>query len=308
MRNTYQIIVERNNLFKEIRSFFEERSVEEVDTSLIRKYSVTDPYMKALSVIDTQNTSQGYLQTSPEYAMKKLLSQGSGDIFQLSKMFRAEEKSPIHALEFTMLEWYRIGFNHFQLMTEVGELLSSICGTHVVERYTYQEVFDKILAIDPFAISTKELKEKALNDLGELPDNLVRDNYLTLLFSEKIEPTFDPNVITFIHSYPISQASLAKARTLHGVQVAERFEVYFGGMELANGFHELTDSKEQCTRFDKDNEIRRKLGYPEMEIDQGLIDALSNGLPNCAGVALGLDRLLMIKLNAKDISEVIISD
>jgi len=299
-------IENRNEIFQQTRDFFYQRNVLEVDTPLVRQYTVTDPYMSALGVFDSRENQQGYLQTSPEYAMKELLSDGSGDIFQLSKMFRADEQSKIHSSEFTMLEWYRIGFDHIELIEEVVEFIQQIVGTKKTKIVSYRDVFLSVLSIDPFNISFESLKKKSTQLLGELPEELLFDNYLTLLFSEKIELSFDQNLITIVKDYPASQASLAKARSENGITTADRFEVYLAGMELANGFNELTDPQLQLVRFKEDNQIRKQLGYPEIEIDTGFINALEKGLPNCAGVALGIDRLLMIKLGEKNISEVIL--
>lgn len=278
----------------------------EVDTPLVRKFTVTDPYMAAFSVLSPLGVREGFLQTSPEYAMKKLLCEGAGDIFQLGKMFRAEENSKIHLSEFTLLEWYRVGFDHNQLIQEVCDFIKYIVGHREMIVLDYRECFSSILSIDPLDISSDKLAEKSRVLLGDLPENLIKDNYLTLLFSEKIEPSFDTDMITVITNYPASQASLAKTRVIEGVETADRFEVYLGGMELANGFNELTDAQRQLTRFEEDNRIRRKLAYPEIEIDRKLIDSLKKGLPECAGVALGIDRLLMIKLGESDIKQVVV--
>ena len=301
-----QKIRQRNQLFTQIRGFFEARAVLEVDTPLLREFSVTDPYMSAFSVFSPSGSKKGYLQTSPEYAMKKLLSEDSGDIFQLSKMFRAEERSNIHLSEFTLLEWYRLGFDHNQLIQEVCEFIKYIVGYRDVAILDYKDCFLSLLSFDPHNISLDELADKTRSLLGELPDNLLRDNYLTLLFSEKIEPSFDRISITVVTNYPASQASLAKTRVKDGVETADRFEIYLGGMELANGFNELTDEKQQLIRFNADNEIRKQLGYAEIEIDQSFIQCLEKGLPDCAGVALGFDRLLMLKLGEANIEKLVI--
>jgi lysyl-tRNA synthetase class 2 len=297
-------INQRNQLFNQVRQFFEASDILEVDTALMRPFTVTDPYMSAFSVISTSGKRQGYLQTSPEYAMKKLLSEGSGDIFQLSKMFRAEESSNIHLSEFTLLEWYRLGFDHNQLIQEVCEFIKYIVGYREVVNLDYKDCFLKLLSFDPHNISLDELADKTRSLLGELPDNLLKDNYLTLLFSEKIEASFDPDVITIVINYPATQASLAKTRVINGHLVAERFEIFLGGMELANGFNELTDAKQQLKRFEDDNLIRKKLDYQDIEIDRMFIKALEKGLPDCAGVALGIDRLLMIKYGESHINKV----
>jgi len=306
MPNLKYIIIERNQLFEQTRNFFKSRNILEVDTALIRNYTVTDPYMSAYSVIDSNSKFQGYLQTSPEYAMKILLSKGSGDIFQLSKMFRAEEKSSIHSSEFTMLEWYRVGFDHFDLIKETIDFIQTIIGKKIIRKVTYRQIFISALSIDPFHITLKELETVAKSELGGIPAKLLFDNYLTLLFSEKIEPTFDPNEITIVHSYPESQASLAKTSEASDVITADRFEIYLGGLELANGFNELTDVREQKRRFGEDNQTRKQLKSDEIEVDNDFLNALSSGVPECSGVALGLDRLLMIKIGSNNISSVIL--
>ncbi len=306
MSKIKKLIQERNKLFEKTRFFFKNRNVLEVDTPLMRSHSVTDPYMTAFSITDSNKNIQGYLQTSPEYAMKILLSKGSGDIFQLSKMFRAEENSPIHSSEFTMLEWYRVGFDHFDLIEESIDFIQTIVGEKIVNVMTYREAFESVLRFDPFHITLNELENISTSELGDIPSDLLFDNYLTLLFSEKIEPSFNKNEITVIHSYPKSQASLAKTRKTNGVTTADRFEIYLGGIELANGFNELTDVKEQKRRFEEDNHLRKQLGLDKVEVDNDFLSALKSGIPSCAGVALGLDRLLMIKTGSKNIADVIL--
>ena len=287
------VLTERANCLKMIRTFFENRNVMEVDTRLLDVFSVTDPYMTALSV--QAGKHKHFLQTSPEYAMKRLLSQGSGDIYQLGKAFRAEEKGQYHDNEFTMLEWYRVGYSLEQLMSEVYQLIITIIGDKKENRLTYQQAFMATLKFDPFTISTEELESITRRRLGDIPQQLLRDNYLTLLFSEVIEPALPPNEITFIYNYPETQASLAKLKLENGNMVAKRFEVYCCGIELANGFYELTNAIEQLNRFEQDNLDRQTLNINPIEIDHRLIEALRNGLPECSGVALGFDRLLMLR-------------
>jgi lysyl-tRNA synthetase class 2 len=330
-----QLLIERAGLLSQVRQFFQKRSVLEVDTPLVDSHTVTDPYMSALQVFNLQepyfqdgrsqeersqkshfpekstqekNIQQkrvGYLQTSPEYAMKRLLAEGSGDIYQLGKMFRADESGQYHSPEFTMLEWYRVGFGLEQLIQEVYELVCEIIGRRPLEHYTYHQAFLKWTELDPLTDSTETIKQFAEKILGDIPNNLLRDNYLSLLFSEVIEKQFNLNAITVISHYPESQASLAKLVEVDGFKLGERFEVYTGGLELANGFHELTDAKEQLQRFQQDNRIRRRLGVKPVDIDYRLIDALEKGLPDCSGVALGFDRLLMIKLQQSHIRDVL---
>ncbi|MDQ7048985.1 MAG: EF-P lysine aminoacylase EpmA [Enterobacterales bacterium] len=253
---------QRNLLLSQVRGFFEQKKILEVDTPLIRKFSVTDPYMRAFSVLSASGTHRGFLQTSPEYAMKELLSLGSGDIFQLGKMFRCDEKGANHHTEFTLLEWYRVGWDQYALMDECAELLHSVLGPLPVFSTSYAEAFISQLGHDPLGISLQRLQQLAATQLGELPKDLLFDDYLSLLFSEKIEPSFNPKQITFVTDFPKSQASLAKTRiNSQGVEVAERFEIYVGGLELANGFYELTDANQQAARFKRDNELRAASGW-----------------------------------------------
>lgn len=299
------VLLARAGCMSTIRRFFQQKDLIEVDTRSLDLFSVTDPYMSAFKVQTPGNQFAGYLQTSPEYAMKRLLSFGSGDIFQLGKAFRADEHGNNHDCEFTMLEWYRTGFGLKALMEEVSQLIKIILEDVQVQYYSYQEIFVKTLHIDPMTVSDTELELFAREKLGDIPLDLLRDNYLSLLFSELIEPELGADKLTFIYHYPASQASLAKIIESDGLLVAERFEAYYGELELANGFHELTDPAEQVGRFNKDNEIRQQLGQEQIAIDNRLIEALENGLPDCSGVALGVDRLLMIRLGQNDISRVL---
>lgn len=295
----------RARCLKNIRDYFNKNAVTEVDTPLLAECSVTDPYMSAMSAQNPEGQHLGYLQTSPEYAMKKLLAAGSGDIFQLGKVFRANEQGKKHSSEFTMLEWYRLGFNEMQLMDEVFHLISLIIGAKKRTDLSYREAFYNSLSIDPFRISYDELKLFSENALGELPQEMLFDNYLTLLFAELVEPCFHPDEVTFVYDFPATQASLATIKSANYGDVARRFEAFCGGLELANGFHELTDAEEQLQRFEQDNKDREQLGYPAMKIDSDLINALKKGVPACAGVALGFDRLLMLRLEEKDIGNVL---
>lgn len=303
--NDFREKLQQRSLFiNELRGFFFKRNVIEVDTQLLREFSVTDPYMSAFEVTDSGGQFCGYLQTSPEYAMKCLISRGSGDIFQLSKMFRANENSPMHSCEFSLLEWYRLGINHFELIEEVCDLIESAIGGRARVLMTYQQAFNRFLGIDPFTIGYNALVNITKELVGEIPQGLLFDNLLTLLFSEKVEKLFDPEKITIVHSFPESQASLAKTHLEGNHTVADRFEVYVHGVELANGFNELTDPDAQLERFKTDNQIRKTLGISAMAIDANFMDGLWSGLPDCSGVALGVDRLYMIAQDANSIKQV----
>lgn len=294
----------RAELYSQIREFFTERNVLEVETPLLMEHGVTDRYMKSMRVGGVFNES-GFLQTSPEYAMKRLLASGSGCIFQVCKAFRLEESGTRHNPEFSMLEWYRVGFDHWDLMAETYDLLCLILGQRERANYSYQEVFESFLQINPYEISDKELQQFSQKVLGDLPDDLERDDYLSLLFEDKIEPQLGKeSTITFITDFPASQSALAKIDPENPL-VAQRFEVYIEGFELANGFNELQDPKVQLARFEADNEWRSNNGLEPVTIDRYLIKALEQGLPQCAGIALGLDRLLMIKLKLDDIRQTI---
>jgi lysyl-tRNA synthetase class 2 len=290
-----------------IRDFFKQRNILEVETPLMCSAPVTDPFLEALSV-EYQNKSW-YFQTSPEYAMKRLLCAGSGSIYQLCKAFRSDEMGRLHHPEFTMLEWYHVGFNHHDLMSEMDELLQYATQMSPAKKISYQLLFEQYFNFNPHIISDSELsiitQEKCNLRLDS--KKLDRDDYLNLLITHIIEPKLkldvEKDTPVFIYDYPASQSALAKIRQ-DNPPVAERFEVYIQGIELANGYHELTDGLEQKKRFDQDLEKRKKLNYPAVPIDNYLLSALESGMPNCAGVALGIDRLIMIAAQKENIADI----
>ncbi|MFU8797905.1 MAG: elongation factor P--(R)-beta-lysine ligase [Gammaproteobacteria bacterium] len=286
-------LILRAKILAKIRQFFSDRGVWEVDTPLLSTATVTDPHLHSLVTTKTL-----YLQTSPEFAMKRLLCAGSGAIYQICKAFRDDEQGYQHNPEFTMLEWYRPGFDLQDLIQETDELLQHILQTPPAEKLTYQEAFEKYLGINPHTIDLSELKQLAQNTIGFSDD---RDSLLQLLMSRHIEPHL---TCTFIYDFPASQAALARIR-LGDSPVAERVEVYINGMELANGFYELSDPNEQKKRFLKDIKQRKILGYPAVPYDENLIAALTHGLPDCSGIALGVDRLVMIAAKTKNIADVV---
>ena len=307
---THEARVARAELLRTIREFFYARNVLEVDTPLLSNGTVTDEHLDAF---DTQFNfaSSGkpttlYLQTSPEYAMKRLLCADSGSIYQVCKAFRHEGEGRWHNPEFTMLEWYRLGFDHFALMDEVDALLQETLNTASADKMTYQKAFQTYLNIDPLSadndVLLKVMEEQNIDI--HAPQNLSYDSKLQLLFSYVIESKIGNEKPCFIYDFPASQAALAKLSPVDE-RVAERFEVYYQGAELANGFHELSAAKEQRLRFETDNEKRKENGLPIKPMDENFLSALDAGLPPCAGVALGIDRLLMLKTNAKHIQEVI---
>lgn len=275
----------------------------EVETPLLGQAASTDLHLASLAV----EADNKFLQTSPEFAMKRLLAAASGAIYQICKAFRSGESGSRHNPEFTMLEWYRPGFDHFELMDEVAELVGRLLGERAVKKLSYRDAFKSVLGEDPHRCSEQVLAQLALQHTGYVAasdDN--RDTLLDLLMSQVIESTLGRGELTFIYDYPGSQCALAKlAIDAQGVQVAERFELYVEGVELGNGYHELTDGAEQQRRFDVDLQQRADNNRPAVPIDQRLVAALNHGLPDCAGVALGLDRLLMLMAEATSIREVI---
>jgi len=286
----------RAHLFSRIRQFFAERKVLEVETPLLCQHTVTDLH------IESFQSDSRYLQTSPEYAMKRLLAANSGPIFQICKAFRKDESGSQHNPEFTMLEWYRPGFNHHELMDEMDALLQTALATSSAERISYQDLFLTKLGIDPHSTDLKSLQQCAKHhELNITPAINDKDTLLQLLLNHLIEPKLGRRAPTFIYDFPASQAALAKINA----GKAERFEVYIQGSEIANGFHELTDSKEQAQRFESDQKRRQKANRFVPAIDKQLIEALEHGMPECAGVAVGLDRLLMILTKTKNIDDVI---
>jgi lysyl-tRNA synthetase class 2 len=297
----------RATLFARIRAFFAARGVLEVDTPCVVNYPASDVHIHSARV-ESADAPIRFLHTSPEYAMKRLLAAGSGDVFQICHVVRASERSRLHNCEFTLLEWYRIGFSLGDLMAEVEALVRELAAriaAGVTERVTYCEAFRRALALDPFDASTSALAHAA-EELGftHRPAAASRDDLLDFLMASRVGPALGHQGLSFVHGYPVSQAALAR-RDPHDARVAERFELYRDGVELANGYHELASSEEQRERFVEDNDERRRRGLPTFPIDERLLAALTAGLPDCAGVALGFDRLLMLATEATHIDDVI---
>lgn len=302
-----QNLLKRAKTMAEIRQFFADRGVLEVETPALSEFSVTDIH---LSTFHTDFLSPFasdakplHLITSPEYHMKRLLAAGSGAIFQICRVFRNEEAGRKHNPEFTMLEWYRPFFDMHRLINEVDDLLQQILDCEPAESLSYAFVFQTYVGLDPLSATQAQLVEKARKHGLQCDDNETRDTLLQFLFSEVVEPKIGQDRPVAVYHFPASQAALAQVSS-EDHRVAERFEFYFKGLELANGFHELADAGEQIRRFEEDNQQRRTMGLPEQALDIRFIDALKVGLPNCSGVALGVDRLLMIAMNAESIEEV----
>jgi elongation factor P--(R)-beta-lysine ligase len=299
----------RANLYALIRHFFSTRNVIEVETPILSAAANTDPNIESFATSFSGRIDAGgrqrWLRTSSEFFQKRLLASGIGDCYEFGRVFRNGEAGQRHNPEFTMLEWYRVGWDHRQLIDEVIELVQSALGEKIVsvERWTYRQLFLSMLKIDPFEASIEELR-KPLGDIRIDSQGLSRDDWLDLLLTHRIQPRFPANRMTVIYDYPASQCALAKIRTGEP-SVAERFELYVGTQELANGYHELTDPVAQRARFERDNARRRERGQTELPIDIHLIAALENGLPDCAGVALGIERLLMAMIGTDDIRDVL---
>lgn len=301
---------ERARVLNEIRRFFTCRNVMEVETPALSQYSVTDPFLIPFKTRFVGPTAANgvdlFLQTSPEYAMKRLLAAGSGCIYQISKAFRNEEAGRFHNPEFTLLEWYRVGFDDVALMNEIEELICKVLDIEQCDRKTYQEAFYDYVGIDPIEATDAQLTEglRVLGMESLIAGGLSRDDMLQLLFSEHVEPKIGLLHPCFIYNFPASQAALARINETDS-RIAHRFELYFKGIELANGFYELTDSAEQRKRFEEDNEKRKLIGYEEQLIDERFMGALDMGVPKCSGVALGIDRLVMLALGVETIQEAI---
>lgn len=303
------LIQRRARMLQQLRAFFAQRAMLEVETPVLARTTVTAPHIDSVPAFpDAQG---GYLQTSPEYFMKRLLAAGSGAIYQVCKVFRAGEAGRYHNPEFTMLEWYRPGFDQHALMNEVDELVREILADDVTLadtlKLSYRELFQDCLQLDPFQASVPELQRLAGQHQIEIVshDGLDRDGWLDLLLTHLVEPQLPDNRPVFIYDYPATQAALARLHQVGDVSVASRFELYLNGMELANGYHELADIDQQRQRFERDRQQRQQQGLTVPDIDEKFLSALQSGLPDCAGVALGLDRLLMIATGVDDIRKVI---
>lgn len=297
-----ETIYKRARIYQAIRAFFSDREFLEVDTPVLSKSANTDAQIASIRAFNQRDAL--YLQTSPEFAMKRLLVAGSGSIYQICHAFREAETGRRHHPEFTLLEWYRVGYDYHALMDEVEVLIDTLSDrTNSYRRVRYRDLLIEHTKVDITCIQLPELREKS----GDLvtsadTDDLDFDQCLDLLLSMVVAPCLKGYV--FVYDYPISQAALARA-SAGNPAVAERFELFHDDLELANGFSELTDAKIQRSRFNKDNELRAAKGLPCYPVDEHLLAALESGLPDCAGVALGLDRLLMVLLELDSIDQAI---
>ncbi|ODC02444.1 EF-P lysine aminoacylase GenX [Terasakiispira papahanaumokuakeensis] len=300
----------RAQCIQQVRTFFEQRDVLEVETPILGSAGSTDPFLDSFI---TELTPAGrpsakgerlWLQTSPECHMKRLLAAGYGAIWQLSRCFRNGERSRRHNPEFSMIEWYRPGWNLGELLGEIQALINLLLGKAPYQCMTYSEALQHFAHVDPFTATDEVLRDQARACSG-LDGPLSRDDCLDILISHRVEPALATAGRVCLTEFPASQAALARTFTnAEGHLVAERCEVYVAGIELANAYHELTDAHEQAQRFMADCDARQQLGKPDVQADEALLEALNSGLPSTSGVALGLDRLIMLAAGASSLDEV----
>jgi len=300
-------------LLARVRAYFEREGVLEVDTPALSRAATTAPHLESFTCLyhgpGAQHGRTLYLHTSPEFPMKRLLAAGSGSIYQVCKVFRDGEYGPRHNPEFTLLEWYRTGCDHLDLMNDVTRLLTEILDgifrIRATYHWRYRDLFREFAQVDPFNTTSQELRtllesRHAVIPIGMQGSDL--DGWLDLVMSHVIEPRLGAGLI-FVRDYPVTQAALARLRP-GNPPVASRFEAYLNGVELANGFHELSDADEQRRRFEYEARMRAHLGLPAVPVDERLQAALAAGLPDCAGVALGVERLMMIVTGANAMADV----
>lgn len=300
----------RARLYALVRAFFAERKVLEVETPILSAAGNTEPNIESFSTHFNGHVDAGarerWLRTSPEFPLKRLLASGVGDCYELGRVFRNGEAGGRHNPEFGMLEWYRVGWDHRRLMHETVELVEAALAMQgrraEVLVVGYRQLFIDELGLDPAHAPDDDLRVP-LADQGIAPDGLTRDDWLDLLLTHKLQPRFPLNRITVVHDYPASQCALAKLRA-GDPPLAERFELYLGRYELANGYHELNDAAEQRARFERDNARRSERGQRDIPLDENLL-AVLGAMPDCAGVALGIERLLMCLAGTDAIADVL---
>lgn len=307
----------RARLYATIRAFFAERDVLEVETPMLSIAGNTDANIESFALEFSGRTNGApptrWLRTSPEFPLKRLVAAGVGDCYELGRVFRNGEAGGRHNPEFTMLEWYRVGWDHRRLIDETVELVRVALRlpgrSATVTTTPFRDLYRDRLGIDPFTAGDAELRA-ALGDIEIDPRGLNRDDWLDLLMTHRLQPGFDRNGILVVYDYPASQCALANIRAGQGDEpaVAERFELYLGPLELANGYHELTDASEQRARFLRDHAVRAERGVAEPPLDEALLAAMTSGFPACAGVALGVERLLMAMLGTDRIADVLAFD
>ena len=301
------VATNRARLLQRAREFFDTRGILEVDTPALSKFAVTDPHIESLSA-SSATDPELFLHTSPEYGMKRLLAAGFGDIYQICKVFRDGERGRNHLAEFTLVEWYRLSFGLQEIMRDTIEFVAALLDrsnlASSAEYISYDEAFQTAVNLSPRTADVAELSN-CMNADGQLKNAIgdKADAWLDLVLADKIIPQFAEDKLTVIFHYPARQAALARICP-DDAMVADRFELFYGNLELANGFVELTDADEQLSRFERDRQARRENEAAVHQVDPELINALGAGLPPCAGVAVGFDRLLMLHEGQSDISAV----
>ncbi|MFT5300909.1 MAG: lysyl-tRNA synthetase class 2 [Mariniblastus sp.] len=305
----------RAEIVREVRSFFDERGFFEVETPILSHDIVVDQYLHPIGISKKEVTGavsdsgqKLWLQTSPEFGMKRLLTAGAEAIFQIGKCFRQSESGHRHNPEFTMLEWYRVGHEMHAGMELLATLVEQVLGRPATRKMTYRDAMLEFAGIDPFRSTTSELADHAaMSDVGaglRRPE-MARDDWLNLILSEIVEPKLGWEAPLIVYDWPASQAALAIVREGDDPPVAERFEIYVDGLELANGYHELLDPEELASRNSINNQKRVKDGVPMLPEESRLLTAMKHGMPASAGVAMGIDRLVMLAVGAESIHEVI---
>lgn len=302
----------RARMLQQLRAFFLSRGILEVETPLLSSTATTETHLQSFVVSDPASPGHNYyLHTSPELAMKRLLAAGSGSIYQICKVFRAGERGTRHQPEFTMLEWYRVQTDYDAFIAENVRLLETLLAEQhklqPVIQFTYRQAFVEYAGVDPLSATTAQLRTafaaRVPADVSSIGEN-DRQSWLDLLLTHCIEPHLPRDRLVVIRDYPAEQASLATL-SAHDPRVAKRFEIFCNGLELANGFHELTCADEQRQRIDKELQQRRERGLPVVPADGKFLAAMQHGLPDCCGIAIGFDRLVMLAVKAKSIDEVV---
>lgn len=299
---------DRALMLQKARAFFDDRGVVEVDCPVLSHSAPVDEHIDIMKVQSTHRQN-GYLHSSPEYGMKRLLSAGIGDIYQICHVFRDGEAGPLHNPEFTMAEWYRLGFSFDEMIAETLDFIRMFVGDLPQERLSYRQTLMHFLGVDYLAATPADLllcaKENGL-DVPSDASSWDKDTLLQLLLSFLVEPKLGDGNLFVLSHFPATQAALARTLLLpDGERVGCRFEIYYQGIELCNGYHELTDSIEQRSRFEDSNRARINAGKDALKIDERFLEALEYGLPDCCGVAVGFDRLMMLKHQHKELKNVL---
>jgi elongation factor P--(R)-beta-lysine ligase len=303
-----ELLAQRAALLRRLRAFFDERGFLEVETPLLSRDTVIDRHLDPMTVELYAQSEFRYLQTSPEFAMKRLMTDGAEAIYQICKAFRSDESGDMHNPEFTIVEWYQKNDDYEQGMTLLSDLAESMLDRGPASRISYAEAFVRHAGVDPHRISNADLAEAALRQGIIVPESLTledRDAWLDMILTECVQPNLGVDQPTILYDYPTSQAALARTRIEGDIELAERFELFVDGIELANGYHELLDPEVLRVRNQTANLLRGIDGKERLPESSYLLDAMDAGLPACAGVALGFDRLVMVALGASSIRDVL---